>query len=417
MGLTEKKGPSTDGVLIAHPTRQHAHHLARAIYEVGRLQYFFTLLPDRRSLSLIPTSLDYILPSSVFRNSLERVPTEAVHVLLGPLYFQRFFSQSESMAMRGIGELASWAIFDWWVSKKIRTLRPALVIGYEMCCVRIFEEAKKYRIPCILDAAACHYEWMDKKIPSRMSGVDSKVGQILRRRKKLEINLADKIICTSSLARSTYTAAGVSEACTLVNLPGYDSNIFRFLPRQQTSTPMRFIFVGQVEYHKGIDILIAAFQRLVTIHLTVELLIVGSGRLVKKFRACKNVKFLGKMSQPEIFNYFRESDCLVLPSRFDSFGMVVAEALASGLPVIVSENVGAAELIDQDQNGWVIPAGDVDKLFDTMSFCVQNKAILEKMSENCANTKRLQDWGGYGDRALEILNSVKLSNESVNRKN
>ena len=71
-------------------------------------------------------------------------------------------------------------------------------------------------------------------------------------------------------------------------------------------------------------------------------------------------------TRPSLAAELRRADCLVLPSRNDSYGMVVPEALASGLPVLVSDMVGAKDLVAEGQNGWVVPAGDAGALAERM---------------------------------------------------
>ena len=87
-------------ILVAHPTRQHSHRLARALQEAGLLHSYWTLLPDRRALSLLPAYLNGLLPSAVVRHSLQFLPSNKVHILLGPLLFQKLASRFPSLAIR-----------------------------------------------------------------------------------------------------------------------------------------------------------------------------------------------------------------------------------------------------------------------------------------------------------------------------
>jgi glycosyltransferase involved in cell wall biosynthesis len=111
-------------------------------------------------------------------------------------------------------------------------------------------------------------------------------------------------------------------------------------------------------------------------------------------------------SQPELVNHYRDADCLVLPSRFDSFGMVVAEALACGLPVIVSDMVGAKSLVVEGENGWIVPVGDVEALARRMRWCVEHRPALAEMRINAARSAQRASWPHYHQRLIATLDGI-----------
>ena len=88
-------------VLIAHPTRQHSHRLAHALQSADMLHSYWTLLPDQRALSWLPASVQ---PSAIMRHSLQFLPTDKVHTLVGPLLFQKLASRSSLSSIRQFGE-------------------------------------------------------------------------------------------------------------------------------------------------------------------------------------------------------------------------------------------------------------------------------------------------------------------------
>src|SRR4029079_8151257 len=95
------------------------------------------------------------------------------------------------------------------------------------------------------------------------------------------------------------------------------------------------------------------------------------------------VTVLGSLSQAELAARLRAADCLVLPSRNESFGMVVPEALAAGLPVLVSDRVGASDLVTEGRNGWVVRAGDARALAERMLGASRNREDLRGMRPAC----------------------------------
>jgi glycosyltransferase involved in cell wall biosynthesis len=118
------------------------------------------------------------------------------------------------------------------------------------------------------------------------------------------------------------------------------------------------------------------------------------------------VSVLGSLPQAELARRLRAADCLVLPSRNESFGMVVPEALAAGLPAIVSDRVGAAELISEGRTGWVVPAGDAAALAARMLLCARDRAALRRMRPACREAAAALDWRAYRERLPRLLRTL-----------
>jgi glycosyltransferase involved in cell wall biosynthesis len=105
----------------------------------------------------------------------------------------------------------------------------------------------------------------------------------------------------------------------------------------------------------------------------------------------ERVRFLGFLNQSKIPGAYAASDVLVLPSEYETFGMVVSEAMACGLPAIVSDHVGARfDLIDGHGTGIVYPAGNVDSLAGVLHEILPDSERLRRMGE--AARLRMQTW-------------------------
>ena len=128
------------------------------------------------------------------------------------------------------------------------------------------------------------------------------------------------------------------------------------------------LFVGMNFEHKGLDNIITAVaearkQRSGT---KFHLLVVGKGNIAKykALAARKGLEsfatFAGAITS-NLENYYQAADCLMLLSAFETFGMVVLEAMASGLPVIISPEVGAKDLVEHGKTGFILPAMDAAK--------------------------------------------------------
>jgi glycosyltransferase involved in cell wall biosynthesis len=156
-------------------------------------------------------------------------------------------------------------------------------------------------------------------------------------------------------------------------------------------TPEDFVlvFVGRLVGDKGINELVAAFQKLNTIGLPVKLLLVGpqeddldplqSGTL-HQINTNRNIIALG--FQSDVRPYFAISDVLVFPSYREGFPNVVMQAGAMGLPSIVSDINGCNEIIDAGKNGIIIPVKDEQAIFNAMEKMLKDPILLEKMKQN-----------------------------------
>lgn len=159
----------------------------------------------------------------------------------------------------------------------------------------------------------------------------------------------------------------------------------------------RFGYVGRLVAHKNVDIAIRALAELVGRGVKATLDIVGRGpeekRLAALAEACGvggNVRFRGFLVDKDKVEAYRNMDVLVLPSRYEPWGLVVNEAMASGLATIVSDEVGARHDLVKDDCGLVVKTGDVVALADAMGKLATDAAKRRAMGI-CASA-RMSGW-------------------------
>ncbi len=165
------------------------------------------------------------------------------------------------------------------------------------------------------------------------------------------------------------------------------------------------LFVGMNFEVKGLDTIIAAVAKARTIRpeANIRLLVVGKGD-EQKYRALAQalgvdqaVTFAGTQVDG-LERYYRAADIFIMLSRFDTFGMVVLEAMAAGLPVIVSPNVGAKDLVEEGINGFILPAHqDADTASDRIAL-LSETAKREAMGTAAGRTAAKHDWVRLAER-------------------
>lgn len=136
-----------------------------------------------------------------------------------------------------------------------------------------------------------------------------------------------------------------------------------------------FIYVGRISEEKNIRLLLDSFY-----HKNFKLIIVGEGHLEKEMReiATENIHFSGYINNIELADIYAKSDCFILPSISEPWGLVIEEALANGLPVIVSNKVGCHFDLVNDDNGIVFNIEETNGL----------STAIDHMARNLAEYKR-----------------------------
>jgi glycosyltransferase involved in cell wall biosynthesis len=158
---------------------------------------------------------------------------------------------------------------------------------------------------------------------------------------------------------------------------------------------VRFLFVGRLEPYKGVVDLLNGFRILSQQQTDVCLIVVGDGSLAQDVSAAAtqltSLHYLGRLDGKRLWEVYATADALVLPSHRESWGLVVNEAMAAGLPVIVSESVGCInELVQQGATGLIIPAGSPEALCAAMREMARDAARRARMG---AEARRLiADW-------------------------
>ena len=145
---------------------------------------------------------------------------------------------------------------------------------------------------------------------------------------------------------------------------------------------------------KNIDMLIKAVSNLIDLGYDIELNIVGDGclkedlvKLTESLRIHRVVNFLGSFSNADLKDIFIKNDVFILPSRFDGWGFVAVEAMAHGLPVIISDRCGSYSIIKDKSHGVVFESSSLDSLvsslrliIDDINFYSNRSSKMDKIS-------------------------------------
>jgi len=159
-----------------------------------------------------------------------------------------------------------------------------------------------------------------------------------------------------------------------------------------------FLYVGRVVECKNLQVLFDAFVKQFAGNGNVRLTVVGDGELLpiykQKYSDNTNICFAGKCHGDALIAQYHSADVLVLPSSYEPWGLVVNEAMSSGLPVIVSDRVGAAfDLVEGHNTGVIFHSNDAEELAGKMRILHENDDLRQQMAENAY--RRMHDYWNY----------------------
>jgi D-inositol-3-phosphate glycosyltransferase len=190
------------------------------------------------------------------------------------------------------------------------------------------------------------------------------------------------------------------------------------------------LFVGRIEPLKGVDTLIKAMSCQRTAPLgSVTLMIIGgdpnvspeemSAEMVRIQKLCdelsmgRMVAFLGKRAQETLPYYYSAADVLVMPSHYESFGMVALEAMACGTPVIASQVGGLAFLIRDGETGYHVPDQDPKALCEKLMLLLDDPHQRETMGLRAAEYAKDYAWENIAHQIIEVYKSLVEGREGV----
>ena len=205
--------------------------------------------------------------------------------------------------------------------------------------------------------------------------------------------------------------------------PGVDIGAFRALNKEDCRREIgdRFgigkddrviLFVSMNFELKGLDALMTALSMTKTRHPSahLKLLVVGKGNyrkygaLARKLSIEENVIFTGVQTSG-MEKIYSASDIFVMLSRFDTFGMAVLEAMSASVPVIVSHNVGAKDLVTDGHNGFVVDHEDVDTIAAKIAYMLDERA-RRSMAEDACRVAVTHDWDRVVERTLQVYDEI-----------
>ena len=219
---------------------------------------------------------------------------------------------------------------------------------------------------------------------------------------------AQIVVATSETERAELIDGGVPAEKIVLRRNGIELTEFENLPARGSlrarltlsDTAPLVLFLGRISFIKGLDLLVEAFARLPEAQRGVRLVIAGPddddgcaaaiAESIAKLQIGERVAVIGPLYGNERLQAFVDADVLVLPSRYESFGNVAAEAIACGTPALVTDQCGIAPLI-KDRAALEVSA-DVDGLKNGLARLLEDGSLLADLRAGCAGVAQGLSW-------------------------
>jgi glycosyltransferase involved in cell wall biosynthesis len=224
----------------------------------------------------------------------------------------------------------------------------------------------------------------------------------LTKRRNQAISLSNEIdlfIAPSPFLLNEYTTFGVPEDKLLLSGHGFDKSGYTASKKTNSGKNIRFAFIGTINEHKGVHVLIEAFNNI--LEEKAELFIYGDlswfpeySTKLQKAATSPTISFKGAIPHDSVANILTDIDILVVPSIwFENSPLTIHEAFMSGIPVIASNLGGMADLVTDRKNGLLFEANNSDSLAETIQELVNSETLLNQLRLGIPTIKSIQDNG------------------------
>jgi len=214
-----------------------------------------------------------------------------------------------------------------------------------------------------------------------------------------EYREADLVVVPSEFARQSFLARGMDERRLAKVSFGSDLRLFRRVAEPDPGA-FTICYVGQVGFRKGIPYLLEAFRKVK--HPNKKLLIAGGiHHEIKTYLGGVNldgVEFLGHLPRTELPAVYSRADVFAMASLEEGMAVVQTEAMACGLPLVTTFNAGATDLVEEGNNGFIVPIRATDIMAERLQRLADDRELCAEMGANARKTiEALGGWDTYGE--------------------
>ena len=416
--MLHSRDRSTDrgGVIVACPKTQHSYQAALALQEQGILRRYITGFYHKkssalgRSLPLLAPPVRQRIERELRRRRLDELDEQLIETVpLGDLTCSVLERSRRLRALTRRFGVWAWHVarFQEYVARRVRALRPSVVVCYDGSARTIFEAARSVGAVCVLDQTIGHVTSCIEELGA--IGMDLQLPKTFLRDANEEVKEADVIVAGSTYVRDTLVKIGIPAERIVVIPYGVDLSRFHPNPRSGDNGRVQALYVGQIAARKGVQYLVRAFDRIDDPRLALRLVgtLIGDPKWVEGHGP--RFDYQPSLPQHEVARVYREADFFVQLSLHEGSSLTIYEALAAGLPVITTPNSGS--VVRDGIEGFIVPPRDVDGVVDRMMRLTTDASLRQEMSQRARHRAESFSWSNYRQRFAGLLSALASSSD------
>jgi hypothetical protein len=379
-------------ITVSHPTvNQYVRTLVTALSRAGKLESFHTTLAFGRRKMDIPTSevRQHPFPEAV-RLICERLRWQPpIRQEGGWASVDAVARELDRIVARTLNRTEAVYCYEDSALETFRTAREAGIRRYYELPILYWETGKR-----LLDEEAERYPDWERTLEGNRDSPEK------QRRKTEELRLADLVICPSRNVQQSLPA-GTSSIVALYGCPEPEGG-----PKRKTGNKLRILFAGALSQRKGLADIFAAMRQLR--RTDVELVLFGTLKAELEFYRTECSSFVYEPPRPnrELRQLMFSCDALALPSIVEGRAMVQLEALSCGLPIIVTPNAGAEDLVEPGVTGFLVPVRSPEKIAEAIDWIADHRQWLDDVRPAILNKAKQCSWEGYTEKILAAISRV-----------
>ena len=406
---------------LVHPTgNQFVRSLLQALEESNRLGIFHTALgfSEAKPPRFLPGPLRQEFLRRSYAISPERLrarPGREALRLAAQKFRWPFLSRHET----------GWASVDQVYQDLDRTVARDLperaregvggVYAYEDGALETFRAAKKIGVKRFYDLPIAYWETLQRildeekeRLPAwEPTLVGTRDSEAKLARKTEEAALADVVIVPSLFVlHSLPESIRAEKECVVAEFGSPPANLDAARRAPGKTAKLRVLFAGSMTQRKGLADVFAAMQLLK--RPDVELVVMGSPIAPMEFYRSQYRDFTYMSTRPhrEVLGLMRDCDVLVLPSLVEGRALVQQEAMANGLPLIITENTGGEDLIVPGETGFLVPIRSPEAIAEKIAWLADHREALPDMRVAAVKKAEEYPWLRYRQRILSALTAA-----------
>ena len=410
-------------IIVAHEGKQHSFRTAEALLQKGYLYKYITTIYDK------PFSLTRIVKYLLRGDAKKKCASHRDEALPDDMVLQ--YCEWKGMLRLFLSKIPALYkhfphYYDWLhdgfgrrVAKYAIKNNVDAVIMYDTTaneCWKILKE-KAPSIKRILDVSIANRLFMKDNFIKDMEQTHD--NNIKKEQAELwdennckryleEIKDSDYFLIASNVVKRSMMFSGVREDQMFMAPYGVDSHKFNFVEKESLQLPLKLVYVGQVNYRKGIHHLLNVMDSFK--ENEVELYMAGGYNdttpLYQQYKDRRNIHFLGFVTRDVLANLYQKCDVFVFPTLGEGYGLVILEALSCGVPCIVSDLAGGDDAIIEGVNGFKFKAGNDDDLYSKIKWFLDNPEQMPKYSINSRKSVEKQTWQSYYDCVIKAVENI-----------